>query len=130
MQMNFKTFEEWGEDSFCIQDYRAETGDNENYFIAAATVFDEDMEYPSQILNFIDMAAEAGSAIIVIELNWLSMTDEAAEYVESIVKQATEIWNYFEFNETYETKLCFCLVDDEVKEAIEQRRKEFYDERR
>jgi hypothetical protein len=74
------------------------------------------------------MAAEAGSAIIVIELNWLSMTDEAAEYVESIVKQATEVWNYFEFNETYETKLCFCLVDDEVKEAIEQRRKEFYND--
>lgn len=128
MQMNFKTFKEWGEDSFCIQDYRAETNDNENYYIAAATVFDEDMEYPSQILNFIDMAAEAGSAIIVIELNWLSMTDEAAEYVESIVKQATEVWNYFEFNETYETKLCFCLVDDEVKEAIKQERKEFYGE--
>jgi hypothetical protein len=114
MQINFLPYDKWGEDSWCIQDYRSVTGDTENRYIAGLILFDSDTDYPQQSEQFIDMAAEAGAAIIVVETCWLSLADPDCEKLVENIRKAALDWGYVEHPETYETKLTFFNESEEL----------------
>ena len=117
MQINFLPYDAWGEDAWCIQEYREVTGDTKNRYLAGLILFDDDTEYPGQSEQFIDMAAEAGAAIIIVETCWLHPNENIldADLIESIRERALE-WGFVEHPEVYETKLVFFNESDEESE--------------
>lgn len=124
MQIEFKSFKDWGTDMFAIQDFQGITNDDTNYYMAGAVIFKD--EITQNILDFIDMAAEAGSAIIMIDFSnaglWDSEAGEAggAEDFLDMLCEAMEEWGYRDLK-SYENRLAFGLTDEtdeEYKERI------------
>lgn len=94
MQINFMTTEQWSEDSWCVAEYREVTGDEENRYIAGLILTEEDITnqwIEVQAAQFIDMAAQAGSAIIVVETCWLM------NYIDTIatLEETDKIYDIF-----------------------------------
>lgn len=123
MQIEFKGFKDWGTDMFAIQDFQGITNDDTNYYMAGAVIFKD--EITQNILDFIDMAAEAGSAIIMIDFSnaglWDSEAGEAggAEDFLNELCEAMEEWGYRNLF-SYENRLAFGLTD-ETQEEYERR---------
>lgn len=123
MQVEFKGFNDWGTDMFAIQDFQGITNDDANYYMAGAVIFKD--EITQNILDFIDMAAEAGSAIIMIDFSnaglWDSEAGEAggAEDFLNELCEAMEDWGYRNLF-SYENRLAFGLTD-ETQEEYERR---------
>ena len=123
MQVEFKSFEDWGTDMFAIQDFQGITNNKTNYYMAGAVIFKN--EIMQNILDFIDMAAEAGSAIIMIDFSnaglWDSEAGEAggAEDFLDMLCTAMEDWGYRNLF-SYENRLAFGLTD-ETDEEYEER---------
>ena len=124
MQIEFEGFKDWGTDMFAIQDFQGITNDDTNYYMAGAVIFKD--EITQNILDFIDMAAEAGSAIIMIDFSnaglWDSEAGEAggAEDFLNELCEAMEDWGYRNLF-SYENRLAFGLTDEtdeEYKERI------------
>ena len=76
MQVTFKSFEDWGTDMFAIQDFQGITNDDTNYYMSGAVIFKD--EITDNVIDFIDMAAEAGSAIIMIDFSNAGLWDSEA----------------------------------------------------
>lgn len=115
MQITFKSFEDWGTDMFAIQDFQGITNDDTNYYMAGAVIFED--EILEDVLDFVDMAAEAGSAIIMIDFSnaglWDSEAGEAGgaeDFLYAIVAQMEE-WGYRDLR-SYESRLAFGLTDE------------------
>ena len=98
MQINFMTTEEWGEDSWCIVEYRKITGDEKNRYIAGLVLTEDDLDNEwinKQVAQFIDMAAQAGSAIIIVETYWLLDIADDSDSLE-ITKKVYDIFKAIE----------------------------------
>lgn len=118
MQITFKSFEDWGTDMFAIQDFQGITNDDTNYYMAGAVIFED--EILENVLDFVDMAAQAGSAIIMIDFSnaglWDSEAGEAGgaggaeDFLDAIVAQMEE-WGYRDL-QSYESRLAFGLTDE------------------
>lgn len=115
MQITFKSFEDWGTDMFAIQDFQGITNDDTNYYMAGAVIFED--EILENVLDFVDMAAQAGSAIIMIDFSnvglWDSEAGEAGgaeDFLDAIVAQMKE-WGYRDLR-SYESRLAFGLTDE------------------
>lgn len=115
MQITFKSFEGWGTDMFAIQDFQGITNDDTNYYMAGAVIFED--EILENVLDFVDMAAQAGSAIIMIDFSngglWDSEAGEAGgaeDFLDAIVAQMKE-WGYRDLR-SYESRLAFGLTDE------------------
>lgn len=115
MQITFKSFEDWGTDMFAIQDFQGITNDDTNYYMAGAVIFKD--EITDNVIDFIDMAAEAGSAIIMIDFSnaglWDSEGGEAggAEDFLNMLIEEMESWGYRDL-QSYESRLAFGLTDE------------------
>lgn len=115
MQITFKSFEDWGTDMFAIQDFQGITHDKTDYYMAGAVIFKD--EILENILDFVDMAAEAGSAIIMIDFSnaglWDSEAGEtggAEDFLNIIIAQMKE-WGYRDL-QSYQDRLAFGLTDE------------------
>lgn len=115
MQITFKSFEDWGTDMFAIQDFQGITNDDTNYYMAGAVIFKD--EITDNVIDFIDMAAEAGSAIIMIDFSnaglWDSEAGEAGgaeDFLDMLVEEM-ESWGYRNL-QSYENRLAFGLTDE------------------
>lgn len=115
MQITFKSFEDWGTDMFAIQDFQGITHDKTDYYMAGAVIFKD--EILENILDFVDMAAEAGSAIIMIDFSnaglWDSEAGEAGgaeDFLNIIIAQMKE-WGYRDL-QSYQDRLAFGLTDE------------------
>lgn len=115
MQITFKSFEDWGTDMFAIQDFQGITNDDTNYYMAGAVIFKDDIL--ENIFNFVDMAAQAGSAIIMIDFSNADLWDGdggevggAKDFLDAIVTQMKE-WGYRDL-QSYENRLAFGLTDE------------------
>lgn len=117
MQINFLTFDEWGMDSWCIQDYKADydksTADIKNNMLACLILFNDDLEYPNQSFQFIKMCEAAGASIIVIETCWLENIPEISDWLDELREYTKEL-GYVENPDCYETKLVFYFDADEI----------------
>lgn len=123
MQITFKSFEDWGTDMFAIQDFQGITNDDTNYYMAGAVIFKD--EITDNVIDFIDMAAEAGSAIIMIDFSnaglWDSEGGEAGgaeDYLDMLIEEM-ESWGYRNLL-SYESRLAFGLTDETDEEYIER----------
>lgn len=123
MQITFKSFEDWGTDMFAIQDFQDITNDDTNYYMAGAVIFKD--EITDNVIDFIDMAAEAGSAIIMIDFSnaglWDSEGGEAGgaeDYLDMLIEEM-ESWGYRNLL-SYESRLAFGLTDETNEEYIER----------
>lgn len=123
MQIEFKTFEDWGTDMFAIQDFQGITDDDTNYYMAGAVIFDYDTL--NDCIEFIDMAVDFGSAIIMIDFSnaglWDSEAGEAGgaeDFLDALCEAMAErgYRNLF----SYENRLAFGLTD-ETDEEYEER---------
>ena len=92
MQVTFKSFEDWGTDMFAIQDFQGITKDDTDYYMAGAVIFED--EILENVLDFVDMAAQAGSAIIMIDFSNAGLWDSeggaaggAEDFLDAIVAQ-------------------------------------------
>lgn len=123
MQMTFKSFEDWGTSMFVIQDFQGITNDDTNYYMAGAVIFKD--EITDNVIDFIDMAAEAGSAIIIIDFSnaglWDTEGGEAggAEDFLNMLIEEMESWGYRDL-QSYENRLAFGLTDETDEEYIER----------
>lgn len=123
MQITFKSFEDWGTDMFAIQDFQGITNDDTNYYMAGAVIFKD--EITDNVIDFIDMAAEAGSAIIMIDFSnaglWDSEGGEAGgaeDFLDMLIEEM-ESWGYRNLL-SYESRLAFGLTDETDEEYIER----------
>ena len=123
MQVTFKSFEDWGTDMFAIQDFQGITNDDTNYYMAGAVIFKD--EITDNVIDFIDMAAEAGSAIIMIDFSNAGLWDTeggeaggAEDYLDMLIEEM-ESWGYRNLL-SYESRLAFGLTD-ETDEEYEER---------
>lgn len=123
MQIEIKTFEDWGTDMFAIQDFQGITNDETNYYMAGAVIFDYDNL--EDCTEFIDMAADFDSAIIMIDFSnaglWDSEAGEAGgaeDFLDALCRAMEErgyrnLWSY-------ENRLAFGLTDETDEEYIER----------
>ena len=115
MQITFKSFEDWGTDMFAIQDFQGITNDDTDYYMAGAVIFKD--EITDNVIDFIDMAAEAGSAIIMIDFSnaglWDTEGGEAggAEDFLNMLVEEMESWGYRNL-QSQESRLAFGLTDE------------------
>ena len=115
MQITFKSLEDWGTDMFAIQDFQGITNDDTDYYMAGAVIFKD--EITDNVIDFIDMAAEAGSAIIMIDFSnaglWDTEGGEAggAEDFLNMLVEEMESWGYRNL-QSYESRLAFGLTDE------------------
>lgn len=121
MKVVFETFEDWGEASFAIQDFRDITNDMDNYYLMGVILFDDDLE--DNLTEIIDLAAQAGTAIIMIETCNLSRETLAQQRKVNIaidkLINAMEEWGYKDM-ETYSMRLAFALTDETDEEYHER----------
>lgn len=123
MQMTFKSFEDWGTDMFAIQDFQGITNDDTNYYMAGAVIFKD--EITDNVIDFIDMAAEAGSAIIMIDFSNAGLWDTeggeaggAEDFLDMLIEEM-ESWGYRNLL-SYESRLAFGLTDETDEEYTER----------
>lgn len=123
MQIEIKTFEDWGTDMFAIQDFQGITNDDTNYSMAGAVIFDYDTL--DDCIEFIDMAADFGSAIIMIDFSnaglWDSEAGEAGgaeDFLDALCEAMAE--RGYRNLLSYENRLAFGLTD-ETDEEYEER---------
>ena len=123
MQIEFKTFEDWGTDMFAIQDFQGITDDDTNYYMAGAVIFDYDSL--NDCIEFIDMAVDFGSAIIMIDFSnaglWDSEAGEAGgaeDFLDALCEEMAE--RGYRNLLSYENRLAFGLTD-ETDEEYEER---------
>mgnify|MGYP007133727680 CR=1 FL=1 len=112
MQVEFKSFEDWGTDMFAITDFKDITNDDTNYYMAGAVIFEDDSV--ESVKSFIDMAAEAGSAIVMIDFSniinrYKEYTDEFRKQLSSYEDELAE-WGYKDL-ESYECRIAYGLTD-------------------
>lgn len=119
MQITFKSFEDWGTDMFAIQDFQGITNDDTDYYMAGAVIFKD--EITDNVIDFIDMAAEAGSAIIMIDFSNAGLWDTeggeaggAEDYLDMLIEEM-ESWGYRNL-QSYESRLAFGLTDESDEE--------------
>lgn len=121
MKVIFETFEDWGEASFAIRDFRGITNDMDNYYLMGVILFDDDLE--DNLTEIIDLAAQAGTAIIMIETCNLSRETLAQQRKVNIaidkLINAMEEWGYRDM-ETYSMRLAFALTDETDEEYHER----------
>ena len=128
MQINFMTTERWGEDSWCVIEYREITGDKENRYLAGLILTEEDIYnnyIGEQVTQFIDMAVQAGVAIIVVETCWLMgiindsvrvAPPEMTSKIYSIfkaVEDAAQEYGFTNHPDMYESKMIFFNESEE-----------------
>ena len=123
MQVTFKSFEDWGTDMFAIQDFQGITNDDTNYYMAGAVIFKD--EITDNVIDFIDMAAEAGSAIIMIDFSNAGLWDTeggeaggAEDFLDMLIEEM-ESWGYRNLL-SYESRLAFGLTDETDEEYTER----------
>ena len=110
------TFENWGMDSFCIQDYTDYLEDmgagtiNSDEKIASITLYDED-DYIT-LSHFVRLAKDARHVtLFVIEFAFIKDREKAKQYWNKIKTEVEESGDYIDL-ESYETKLAFGLRGD------------------
>ena len=113
MQVIFKSFKEWGEGTFAIEDFKGITNDDTNYYLAGTVIFEDDIY--ENILDFIDMAAEAGAAIIMIDYSNVGL---GIFSMEGLIEKM-EDWGYRDLL-SYENRLAFGLTDETDEEFNER----------
>ena len=129
MQINFMTTEQWSEDSWCVVEYREITGDEKNRYLAGLILTEEDIDNDwinKQVAQFIDMAAQAGSAIIVVETYWLmKIANEFPEKVEKVydifksIESAAQENGFVSHPDVYESKMVFFNESEDEDECGE-----------
>ena len=119
MQIVFRDFETWGTDMFALQDFQGITNDNTNYYMAGAVIFED--EILENVLDFVDMAAEAGAAIIMIDYSNIDLLDskgnkidDRKDFLNAVAAQMKD-WGYRDLW-SYESRLAFGLTDESDRE--------------
>lgn len=120
MRVEFKGFEDWKEDGigdFAIEDFQTITGDETNYYMTGIVLDMEDLG--ENVTDVIDMAAEAGSAIIMIELCHLKANSwNEGRVIESMIEDIVEEMKSYGYRDlkSYEHRLAFGLTDETDEE--------------
>lgn len=124
MQVTFKSFEDWGTDMFAIQDFQGITNDDTDYYMAGAVIFED--EILENVLDFVDMAAQAGSAIIIVETCWLmKIANESPEITEKVydifksIENAAQENGFISHPDVYESKMVFFNESEDEDECGE-----------
>ena len=122
MILEYKTFEEFGEDTLAIQDYYDMTADlNSLNKLAGIVIYDTDkMDDIKTVLN---LAVAAQPKIIMIELCHLSDTQENIDKVIELKKYFAET-DYTDM-ESYESRLAYGYIDPDYEALYENLRLEY-----
>jgi hypothetical protein len=117
------TTEQWSEDSWCVVEYREVTGDKKNRYLTGLILTAEDLDnewIEEQVTQFIDMAAQAGSAIIVVETCWImNMATDSPEKTEKVydifkaIEDAAQENGFISHPDVYESKMVFFNESDD-----------------
>lgn len=122
MILEYKTFEEFGEEAFAIQDYYGMTADlNSLNKLVGIIIFDTDkMDDIKTVLN---LAVAAQPKIIMIELCHLSDTQESVDKVMELKAYFGET-EYTDM-ESYGSRLAYGYIDPDYEALYENLRLEY-----
>ena len=116
MRVEFKSFEDWGESgvgTFCISDFKDISNDLTNYYMTGIILENSDMD--ADLTEVIALAAEAGSAIIMIECcNLVPTAKTSSTHIAEKLNEMVEEMESYGYRDllSYEHRIAFGLTDE------------------